>query len=228
MTARLQTASLLCYKEPRRAPSAPKNWRRAFFRPRLSQEPRTRVDSVHTTDLDLVRRAIRQDSSAITELADRLLVVPRVLHAVNQRAGQRLTEHDIEDVSQDTLSLIWQKLDQFNGHSRIETWSYSFCINTFANAARKIDRQRRHLTTEEAVEEPVDVTSVPSLLFEHIHAAIDELGPPKSDVIRQRALDGLSFAEIAKGLAVPLSTAKTWFHRGLKELAHRLSEEGNP
>ena len=71
-------------------------------------------------------------------------------------------------------------------------------------------------------------TETCSLLFEHVHAAIDELGPPKSDVIRQRSLDGLSFAEIAKGLAVPISTVKTWFHRGLKELAIRLSEEGNP
>lgn len=183
------------------------------------------ANAARAQDLALIRRVRRGDRAAVDELARRLSMVPRVLAAINRRHGGRLSEHDIEDLTQDTLQAIWVRLSDFNGRSRIETWAYAFCANTFANAARKSERRgRRRIDVEDAPQG--EVVPEDPFRYEDVHAAIEQLGSPRADVIRLRVFEGMAFADIAEDLAAPVATVKTWFHRGLKELAGRLTMGG--
>lgn len=156
--------------------------------------------------------------------AERMKIIPRVLNLQNRRRGALLDEQEIEDLAQDTMALVWSKLDVFAGQSSLESWVYPFCLNTMANAVRK--KVRRTPALELQADEPqADAPAAAAsdrLGYDEVHAALARLGPPRADVIRLKYFDGLTFAEIARRLSVPLDTAKTWYYRGLQFLKEQL------
>jgi RNA polymerase sigma factor (sigma-70 family) len=182
-------------------------------------------DSAHAADLALVRAAARGDEGARAELARRLAAVLRILAALNRRHGSRLTQEDVEDLAQDTFLLAWRKLDTFGGHTELEGWLYRFCALEYLNRLRRNARApiRAVLDPEElghaSSEERLDGR------IEAIERLLAELGPPDEDVIRLKHYEGLSFESIAGRLAIPPSTIKTRYYRGIAWMQRRLRGE---
>jgi RNA polymerase sigma-70 factor (ECF subfamily) len=172
----------------------------------------------------LVQRVLRKDRGALEHFVRRMQFVARILAARNQRLGQPLDTEDLEDLVQDTLALLWTKLDQFAGQAALETWIYPFCIHGISNAVRKKRRRQPVVVNEDFHEhEPEDMATANPWDHDEIHLALQRLGPPQEDVIRLKFFDGLTFEEIGQRLSVPMDTAKTWFYRGLRQLRSSLA-----
>ena len=65
---------------------------------------------------------------------------------VLSRAGVR--ESDLGDAAQEVFMVVANKLDQFDGQSKVATWLYGITIRVAANHRRKVQRKREDLTDE--------------------------------------------------------------------------------
>ena len=180
----------------------------------------------HREDRDLARRALAGDRTAAHALAARLEVVPKFLFTLNEKAGHYLDREELDDLAQDVLLLLWRKLRLFEGRSTLETWAYGFCDLESRNRRRKVFVRRNRNSGDAALEgvpteDPPPADGVPPVIVE-----VQNLGPPQSEVILLRHVEGISFEEIARRLEIPLGTAKTLYYRGLDKLRPRLRSRG--
>lgn len=173
-------------------------------------------------DRALVQRTLTGDPVAREELAERLGCVPAMVRAQNVRCGSRLSEDEIEDVVQDTLSALWVKLATFEGRSRLESWAYRFTSNELLKARerrRRADRQSEidpdAMPGEPAPDEPVaDV---------HLQACLERLTHDYAVVVRMKHYDELTFEQISARVGASSNTVKARYYRGLARLKDALT-----
>lgn len=151
----------------------------------------------------------------------------------------RLTGNPAEagDLAQDSLVKALKGLPSFRG-GNAGVWIYRITMNAWKNLLRAKDarRTRRFFSADgTGVEsEPLDVAS-PEAGPEALAAAGDEkarleralarLTPEERAVLVLRELDGMSYAEVAETLDLPLGTVKSRLVRARTVLADALSEE---
>lgn len=185
-------------------------------------------EAARQRDRSLVGRVLAGDKAALEQLIVRLQCVPRIVRALNERRGRPLGEHEIADLNQDILILVWRKLKTFEGRATLETWTYRFCALEAMNRFRRF-RKRRRLESAglDGVADRMSVPTVPSPVdADVLFIGLDELGPPQSVVIRMKHFDGRTFREIADLLAIPANTAKTHYYRGLDWMRQRIRSLG--
>ena len=179
----------------------------------------TSVDSF-SADLRLVKEVLLGNDAAVEALIARLRCVPLILSQRNFRLGSFLSADDLTDLTQDTLALVWQKLEEFEGRSSLETWVYSFCIHQMMNAIRS-KRRRPQLAEADALDVPenqVDDGVDSKLVYEHVYSSLERLDENQAQVIRLKHFSALTFEEIARHTRMSPSTAKTLYYRGLERL----------
>ena len=181
------------------------------------------ADHRAAADAALVRAALAGDPPARERLATALVQVLRTLTVLNARAGGRLSPTDVEDLAQDTLLRVWQKLAGFNGQSTLAGWLYRFCHLEYQNRIRTLARAPRldpadvSALARSRPEDPADER------VEALERLVDELGSPDAEVLRRKHFEELSFTAIAKRLGLPPSTVKTRYYRGLAQIERRLA-----
>ncbi len=202
------------------------------FTPRFPKLPAavttsTDTDSKSTreNDFTVVRLAIDGSRDARAALATRLKVIGRIVTVLNRRHSGLLSAHDLEDVIQDTVAAVLSKLATFRGECALETWVYSFCVNVFQNARRKHQRRRRKESFDGAEMEDETWPEDRTHEREAIESSLLRVGPPASEVIRERVFLGWTFAEIGSRRNVAEATIKTWYYRGIKELGALLAKD---
>lgn len=171
-------------------------------------------------DLALVREVLADREDAIERFVQRMRCVPRILAAQNARMGRPLDEHDLADLTQDTLVVIWRKLDQYAGHAPIEGWVYRLCCLELMNGIRRKRRQPRLASDLSSGVTPERTSEAPRgpWEYEDVHSGIDWLGGHEAEVIRLKHFEDLTFEEIGRRLAVSPNTVKTRYYRGLIKL----------
>ena len=173
------------------------------------------------TDIDLLRDAARGDGAAFHTLVDRhapgLYRLARSLSA---------TEHDAEDVLQETLMAALRGAASFDGRASVRTWLARILMR---QAARAWNRERRsraalpldmcqpHATssggTALAVDRRIDLAAV-----------LARLPEDHRQILVLREVEQLSYAEIARVLNVPIGTVDSRLHRARREMRARLEE----
>jgi len=171
-------------------------------------------------DFALVRGALQMRREALQTLAARLTCVHRILEAINARRGGALGVHDLEDIAQDVLVRVWQKLDSYRGHVALEFWVHRFCFLEYQNKLRGV---RRGVPQSSASPESIldAARSEAEALDEEmgeLETCLAELEPALEQVLRAKTLDGKGFDEIGAELGIPTATAKSRYYRGLIEL----------
>lgn len=181
----------------------------------------------HGEDLELARAALAGEEPARGQLFARLRCVPRYVRAMNQRLGRPLDEGALEDLAQNSLLLLWNKLPEYQGLARLETWAFRFCSYETLNAMRRTRRQRArsgdtaqlHRVEEPGVHVPVDS----GLIHEELEAMLAHLSPRESQVIELRHFEGLELGEVAQRLSISPSSVKTHYYRALEKLREWMS-----
>ena len=182
-------------------------------------------------DLRLVREALNGRAGAVEGLGKRLECVPRILSIINARRGSPLSDHDLEDLVQDVVVRIWQKLETFRGHVTLEFWCHRFCHLETMNRLRQKSRasvvSSSHPVAVEAAE-PAQDEGVDGKLV-RMEEALDALDPALAEIVRMRTFERLDFDQMGLRLGVPPATAKSRYYRALGELRDRMKRmEGRP
>ncbi len=148
--------------------------------------------------------------------------------------SQLENEDEAEGVVQDAFLRLFERLDQFEGRSRLGTWLYRVAYNLCQDRLR----QRRPLFSLDE-ENDDNVLPVPTLLLDwaelperylsaaelsaELDRAIAALPPRLKAVFVLREMEGLSTQECAEVLGISLSAVKVRLHRARLLLREQLA-----
>jgi RNA polymerase sigma-70 factor, ECF subfamily len=174
--------------------------------------------------------SVRTPESDVTAAFEQY-VLPEI--EVLLRVANSLTRNhaDAEDLVQDTLVRAYRGIERFDGrHPR--AWLLTILRNTHINRNR---RRRPELlrdpdgATDQLTAAPAqDHTDagVDRELDAEIVSALESLGEPFRRVIELVDIDGLTYAEAASVLDVPVGTIMSRLHRARARIRNRLDRAG--
>ncbi|MEZ5233685.1 MAG: sigma-70 family RNA polymerase sigma factor [Acidimicrobiia bacterium] len=169
------------------------------------------------------------DASSAREAFERF-VVPEL--PVLLRVARSLTRHDAEaeDLVQDTLLRAYRGIGRFDGrHPR--AWLLTICRNAHRNNARRA-RPEVLRDGDGGIDVLAGLTiDEQSLLVEDrldaaLERALGELPERFRRPVELVDLDGLSYAEAAAALGVPVGTVMSRLHRARRRLRAAVEREG--
>ena len=187
-------------------------------------------DWKHMDDELVVAAAQAGDSNAFGEL-ERRHSRKIVLKAY------RITRNwqDAEDVGQESMMTAFTHLHTFERRSQFSTWLTRIAINSSIMLLRKRRRSLKHtvdmpMLTDETHDslEFRDQRENPEQSYSRcqteasLREAILRMPPQYRTVVELRAVGGLSIAEIARHLSVPIPTVKSRLMRARREIQHYL------
>jgi RNA polymerase sigma-70 factor (ECF subfamily) len=144
-------------------------------------------------------------------------------------------EAEAEGVVQDTFMRLFEKLDQFEGRSKLGTWLYRVAYNLCQDRLRKrrpVSALAVDIDDDEAIPIPaiyVDWSQVPERYLSEaeitaeLDRAIATLPPRLKAVFMLREIEGLSTKECAEVLEISDSAAKVRLHRARLLLREQLA-----
>ncbi len=144
------------------------------------------------------------------------------------------SDEEAREVTQEAFLKAYRSLSGFKGEARFSSWLYQIAINLCRDRLRR--RKTRATVSLSELEEagPVLIEPRPGAQEELIREdlagavrrAIQTLPAEQREILILKEYQGLTFAEIAQALDVPISTVKTRLYRGLGQLRLRLENEG--
>jgi RNA polymerase sigma-70 factor (ECF subfamily) len=176
------------------------------------------------SDEQLVQSARRGDTDAFHALVDRYAgPLYGLAYSLLSNAA------DAEDVLQESLAGAYRALGGFRQQSSVKTWLTRILVRQVAGHFR---RRAGRVPQQAAGEEP----STPSAVAEadarmDVNAAIATLRPEFREVMVLRAMEGMSYDEIAETLGIPRGTVESRLFRArqqLQELLHDYLPAGQP
>ncbi|MGH7500468.1 MAG: sigma-70 family RNA polymerase sigma factor [Longimicrobiales bacterium] len=150
---------------------------------------------------------------------------------------------DAEDLVAETLAKAWSALDTLNDPARFRAWILRILTNTFyADCRARATRPRQEPLPDEGCAEfslfeklhqpfllwwgNPEKQFLERLLREDLERAVDALPEPFRPVVVLSDLEGLTYAEIAEALNVPIGTVRSRLARGRSILQKVLWEHG--
>jgi RNA polymerase sigma-70 factor (ECF subfamily) len=121
------------------------------------------------------------------------------------------------DVLQETFLYVLKKFPGFRLTARFTTFLYPAVKNLSLAARRKAERLQSSEAEQDAMETTL-VTGPTAGEGESLTAALAGLSEEHREVLLLRFVDGLSLAEIAEALDIPLGTVKSRLHNALGTL----------
>lgn len=134
-----------------------------------------------------------------------------------------------EDVAQETLVRVWQRLDTFRGDSHFRTWVFAIGINL----ARNERRRQRSVSPQALSDSPtVDPLRVEDIVIQRerarqLTAALSRLPPTWRVALECVVMQGLSYEETAKILGTRPASVKNWIHRARVRLRALMNQWDN-
>jgi RNA polymerase sigma-70 factor, ECF subfamily len=172
------------------------------------------------TDSHLIERVAGGDRDAFTEL------YRRFARPVLALALRHLGDNGrAEDAAQETFAAVWRSARSFRrDRGSGSAWLYAIARHAIIDRARKRVDPVAEVPDLPAPEASPEERAEDSWLSWRVHAALERLPERERIVLELAYWSGLSQAEIASYLDVPLGTVKTRTRAGLARLAGLLEE----
>lgn len=173
-------------------------------------------------DARLVRALQRGDRNAFAQVVDRY--GPKILSLARRYTR---CEADAEDIAQEVFVALSGSIGKFRGEAALSTFMYRIAMN---HCLKHVQRRKP---------EGVDLDSAPlvapefaspersaerSELRDRLEAALQTLSGDHRDVVLLHELHGLTYAECAEALGVPLGTVKSRLFHAFRNLRGILGE----
>ena len=194
--------------------------------------------AANATDHSLIEQLRKHDDNAITELVG--IYGPKVYQLAFRYLRNR---EDAEEVSQDVLMKVINKIAAFRGDSALSSWIYRITFNTAMSRLRNGRAQRVNEaderldgaaeTASDRGETPHDVADWSALADDHVMRvelreglakAVRELPAIYRAPVILRDIHGLSTEEASAVLHVKEQTLKSRLHRGRLMLREQLAD----
>jgi len=190
---------------------------------------------------ELIARALRGEADAWDALFD-LHYAPTARFLWQIAPG--LTHEDVEELAQETFLKVVQRLGQFGGGSRLQTWIFRIAANTARDFRDKQRAAKRGGGLEPLPLDPApDDASTPLdppspapgpdavLLrderFFRLRAALDQLGDPCREIIELRYFGDYSYDQIAVELQLNEKTVSSRLSKCLDKLGDTVNAANN-
>jgi RNA polymerase sigma-70 factor (ECF subfamily) len=164
----------------------------------------------------LIERILAGDGAAFEGLV--ALHGATVYRVVARHVGRG----EAEDAAQETFLQIHKSLRGFQGRSSLSTWIYrvatTVALKRAARARRRVAALRLVSREPPPVAAAADVEAVATEERESVRRTLELLPVEQRAVVALRAVDGLSFKEIARVLGIPRPTAESRMFRGREAL----------
>lgn len=168
-----------------------------------------------------------EPSVRATVAADLHSYIRRVLH---KGFADRLSEADREDLSQESMLRIHQRLDSFRGDSRFTTWAAAIAVNCALSELRR--RKYQHISLEDAMRDAAENLALESTGAELVERERDAaLRDAIRDVLTERQrrallaeLSGMPIVEIARRLGSDRNSVYKLLHDARKRLRAHLRD----
>ena len=148
------------------------------------------------------------------------------------RLARRMSQDraEAEEIVQETWVRAWQALDRYRANRPLFPWLARIAVNlardawrrhqpeTFSDLAAEVEA----LPAEDAAPE---AAALASANLERLAEGVARLRPEYRAVIALRYEGGLTYAEIAQALGVPLNTVRTHLRRAKAELRRWMEQE---
>ncbi len=176
----------------------------------------------------LVRRLKLREKMALNDLLERH---GSMMYSVALRLVRK--EDGAQEVVQDALIAVWNKIHSYRGQARLGTWLYRVTTNAALMQLRKQRGLRQFVSLDEFenpdafvrddhAERP-DTAVLRSELGIHLQWAIDALPEPNRTTVILSDVEGLSIGAIAKLTQVSEAAVKSRLHRARLLLRKELS-----
>ena len=173
-----------------------------------------------TENLELLQRVAVKDKVAFEKLYSRFYPqLSRYLSRLMRRPEM------VEEVVNDTLFVVWEKAEQFQGRSKVSTWvtgiAYLKGIKALDRLRMMPEQQAKSLHEAEDIEETNDLISKLGLQ-EWLASGLDQISVDQRSVVELTYYSGYSYQEIADIMKCPVNTVKTRMFHARKKLAKLL------
>jgi RNA polymerase sigma-70 factor (ECF subfamily) len=173
-------------------------------------------------DQALMSRILARDIEAFEELYR--VYRPRLTRFLSKLVHR---PQIVEEVMNDTLMVVWDRAESFNGASQLSTWIFGIAYRKAMKALRRQD---------DPVEDPwadarVSAEPTPEDAFGKQRAhnllrrAISELSPDHRAVVEFTYFHEMGYREIAEIMRCPVDTVKTRMFHARRNLKRQLSGE---
>lgn len=176
---------------------------------RAGPEPRP-IEEGEPAERRLIGRIAAGDLRAFEELY-------RVYHARLTRFLDRLTRRRslVEEVLNDTMLVVWNRSDRFDGSSKVSTWIFAIA---YRKAMKALQRQDEAVEDDTLEERPApgagpEQQEHTRQLKAQLGRALDALSNDHRAVVELTYFHGMGYREIAQIVDCPVDTVKTrMFH----------------
>ena len=133
----------------------------------------------------------------------------------------------VEEVLNDTMMVVWNRADSFNGASKLSTWIFAIA---YRKAMKGLKRQDEAVEDKEAENRVSEAASPEEDSSRHrinalLMRAMDELSAAHRAVVDLTYFHELGYREIATILECPVDTVKTRMFHARRHLRRRLAGE---
>ena len=168
---------------------------------------------------ELVDRARRGDREAFNVLAgravDRLYGIARMILRDTELA---------EDATQEALVRAWRDLPSLRDAERFDAWLYRLIVRSCADVGRNRRRWRAEVTVLPT--EPTEPDSASELADrDQLERGLRRLNDAQRTILVLNFYVGLSPAETAEALDIPVGTAKSRLHYAIEALRAALAAD---
>lgn len=144
----------------------------------------------------------------------------RVLRRAQHLTGDR---EAAKDVAQESWMAVIRGLRSLRDPARFPAWTLQIVANKSRDWVRREGARRR--ATRSVEDQPKAPASTPDTrLIEQVREGLSELDPARRSVLRWFYLEGMSVAEIAEVLNIPVGTVKSRLFHARDALRARLEE----
>ncbi len=177
-------------------------------------------------DFELVNRFKAGDETAFNE------IVRKYQKRIYWHARQMLVDHlDADEVTQQVLIVIYEKLHTFNFQSSLFTWIYRIVTTRSLNLLKRknvkrffsIDDDNVDFDLKSEVDIVKDIDNKQKL--ERLQKVMDKLPPKQKQVFILRNFDELSYEEISQITGTSVGGLKATYFHAIKKIMELMNNE---
>jgi len=131
----------------------------------------------------------------------------------------------VEEIINDTMLVVWQKADTFDGSCKLSTWIFAIAYRQALKALRGLDvpLEPQEDQAGEAGAEPEHALAARQLQ-RGVSRALDQLPMEQRMVVSLTYYHGMAYQEIAETMDCPVNTVKTRMFHARQKLKDMLSD----
>src|ERR1043166_7808377 len=131
-----------------------------------------------------------------------------------------------DDLVQDTLLRALTKQDRWEPGSNLRAWLFTLMHNQYVNNVRRANREAGTIDIDDVSSSLVATTDpTASRQLYELERALGQLAAEQREVILLVGLEGFSYEDAAKILAVPVGTVRSRLSRGRESLRRQFGME---